>query len=107
MFSTSCINAHHDVTTFEVGEIVSKINTAYLKDGTWLFRFFNEIKNSLKLYPKYYTFKSFFYFLTNVSLNYPANIYIFKVSNRITRNRFEICSKLTIKTPEPRSSLIC
>ena len=58
MFSTSCINARHDVTTFAVGEIVSEINIAYLKDGTWLFRFFNEIKNSLKLCPKYYTFKT-------------------------------------------------
>ena len=29
-------------------------------------------------------------------------IYMFKVSNRITRTRCEICSKLTIKTPERR-----
>ena len=32
----------------------------------------------------------------------PANIYLFKVNNRNTRKRFEICSKLTIKTPERR-----
>ena len=31
---------------------------------------------------------------------YPANIYLLKVSNRSTRKRCEICSKLTIKTPE-------
>ena len=30
----------------------------------------------------------------------PANIYLFKVSNRNSRKRYEICSKLTIKTPE-------
>ena len=30
---------------------------------------------------------------------YPANIYLFKVNNRNTRKRCEICSKLTIKTP--------
>ena len=34
-------------------------------------------------------------------VNYiPANIYMFKVDNRITRKSCEICSKLTIKTPE-------
>ena len=31
-----------------------------------------------------------------------AGIYLFKVSNRNTRTRCEICSKLTIKTPERR-----
>ena len=30
----------------------------------------------------------------------PANIYLFKVNNKNTRKRCEICSKLTIKTPE-------
>ena len=30
----------------------------------------------------------------------PANNYMFKVNNRNTRIRCEICSKLTIKTPE-------
>ena len=30
----------------------------------------------------------------------PAGIYLFKVNNRNTRTRREICSKLTIKTPE-------
>ena len=30
---------------------------------------------------------------------YPANIYLFKVSNKNTRKTCEICSKLTIKTP--------
>ena len=32
-------------------------------------------------------------------MNYPAGNYMFKVSNRSTRTRCEICSKLTIKTP--------
>ena len=31
---------------------------------------------------------------------HPANIYLFKGSNRKTRKRCEICSKLTIKTSE-------
>ena len=32
----------------------------------------------------------------------PANIYLFKVNNKNTRKRCQICSKLTIKTPERR-----
>ena len=32
----------------------------------------------------------------------PANIYLYKINNRNTRKRCEICSKLTIKTPERR-----
>ena len=34
--------------------------------------------------------------------NDPAGIYLLKVNNRDTRTRCEICSKLTIKTPERR-----
>ena len=35
-----------------------------------------------------------------------ANIYFFKFNNRNTRKRCEVCSKLTIKTPEgPFSSV--
>ena len=30
----------------------------------------------------------------------PTNIYLLKVNNRNTRKRCEMCSKLTIKTPE-------
>ena len=32
----------------------------------------------------------------------PTGIYLFKVNNKNTRTRCEICSKLTIKTPERR-----
>ena len=32
----------------------------------------------------------------------PAGVYLLKVNNRNTRTRCEICSKLTIKTPEQR-----
>ena len=34
--------------------------------------------------------------------NPPTNIYSFQVNNRNTRQNYEICSKLTIKTPERR-----
>ena len=33
---------------------------------------------------------------------FPAGNYMFKVNNTDTRTRFEICSKLTMKTPERR-----
>ena len=36
------------------------------------------------------------------STTIPAGNYMFKVNNRNTRTRCEICSKLTIKTPERR-----
>ena len=35
----------------------------------------------------------------------PFGIYLFKVNNRNTKKRCEICSKLKIKTPEPRPHL--
>ena len=35
-----------------------------------------------------------------------VGIYLFKVNNRNTRSRCEICSKLTIKTPEHTSHLV-
>ena len=38
----------------------------------------------------------------SLALTTPANIYLFKVNNRNTRERCEICLKLTIKTPERR-----
>ena len=31
---------------------------------------------------------------------YSANVYLFKINNRNIENRCEICSKLTIKTPD-------
>ena len=37
-----------------------------------------------------------------IPVNIPNNIYLFKVKNRDTRKRCEICSKLTIKTQERR-----
>ena len=36
----------------------------------------------------------------------PANIYLFNVDKRRTRKRVEICSKLTIKTPEQRHYVV-
>ena len=38
--------------------------------------------------------------LRNFLASTPVGIYMFKVNNRNTRTKCEICSKLTIKTPE-------
>ena len=38
----------------------------------------------------------------SVSSQYPVENYMFKVNDRNTRTRCEICSKLTIKTSETR-----
>ena len=32
--------------------------------------------------------------------SHPANIYLFKVNNKNTKKQCDICSKLTLKTPE-------
>ena len=36
----------------------------------------------------------------------PAGFYLLKVNNRKTRTRYEICSKLTVKTPERRQRVL-
>ena len=45
------------------------------------------------------SFTLFLYIFSGLTGN-PAYIYLFKVNNRNTRKRWEISSKLTIKTPE-------
>ena len=42
------------------------------------------------------------FLLKLIRLYYPAGIYLLKINNRNTRTRCEICSKLSIKTPERR-----
>ena len=34
--------------------------------------------------------------------DFPADIYLLKLNNRNTREKCELCSRLTIKTPERR-----
>ena len=41
-----------------------------------------------------------FYRIIFLLIVFPANIYLFKVTYKNTRERSEICSKLTIKSPE-------
>ena len=44
--------------------------------------------------------------LLSPEFHIPVGIYLLKVSNKINRTRCDICSKLTIKTPE-RSQCRC
>ena len=37
----------------------------------------------------------------------PVGTYIYKVNNKNTRTKWEICSKLTIKTPKRRQDQWC
>ena len=65
--------------------------------------------------PKRFIWKVYYLFWGSVTCSFlfskffvpgpdPANIYLFKVNNRNTRKRCEICLKLTIKTRERRRS---
>ena len=53
--------------------------------------------------------KQIFFFFSKYPINFnnPGNIYLFKVDNRDTRKGYEICSKLTVKTPERCWCLYC
>ena len=68
------------------------------------FKVYNEPEKAFKVLLQYivdlraWTYKN--HLLIN-SIN-PASNYMFKVNNGNTRIRYEICSKLTIKTPERR-----
>ena len=64
----------------------------------------NVTKNVLFFFSRAPTDHSFTFtlrFLYELKHN-PAGIYLLKVNNRNTRARCEICSKLTINTPERR-----
>ena len=52
-------------------------------------------------YFRFFYFENRDFFILKMILN-PAGNYMFKVNNRNTRTRCEICSKLTIKTPKRR-----
>ena len=61
-----------------------------------------EIENIYQCYNFFYVqFRINFSFCT-FSRHFLANIYSFKFNHRSIRKRCEICSKLTIKTPEQR-----
>ena len=53
----------------------------------------------VKTYTQFVFLQSFCKSITLIN-NYPPNIYLFKVNNRNSSKRSEICSKLTMKTPE-------
>ena len=66
-------------------------------------------ESKMKIWSRLYAHSGFFQVKQKVviatlepSIDYPAGNCMFKVNNRNTRTRCEICSKLTIKTPERR-----
>ena len=63
----------------------------------------------IRVKPYFIFIFNFCFAFPSVSIGILAGNYIFKVNNRNTRTRCEICSKLTIKTPErcqwPRSGV--
>ena len=96
----------HSVTYAQTGKILQRIKLnlflqMYVKCITKMltmlfFQNSSEIQNAWDIFTKTCWSKA------QMTLN-PANIYFFKVNNRSTRKRCEICSKLTmIKTPERR-----
>ena len=64
-------------------------------------RFCLPVMQLIQLSFWFLTTKSIIHFVAKLLRN-PAGIYLLKVNNRNTRTRCEICSKLTIKTPERR-----
>ena len=80
-----------------LSEICSKLLHV---SGTWLcYRvFIIDFENALCIFTWFWTCFCRLCILC-VYCN-PANIYFFKINNRNTRKSCEICSKLTIKTPE-------
>ena len=92
------------------------LNT-YLKDFNWEFKvnsFYCEFYQTLLCTPvmtfgigAQFSQKRFSGFSGGIKgtlarNGFPAGNYMFKVTNRNTRTRWEICSKLTIKIPERR-----
>ena len=55
-----------------------------------------------KTLEKVLHYKFYEIFKNSCSVDYLANVYLFKITNRNNRKRYEICSKFTIKTPERR-----
>ena len=62
-------------------------------------------KKSFQQITKHYFIELFRAFHGQISRNCPVGNHMLKVDNRNTRTRREICSKLTIKTPEQRHCL--
>ena len=66
-------------------------------------RFYSKNSKSLNLVLWFLNLSLWFSCLLYLSSHqFPASIYLLKVNNRKNRTRCEICSKLTIKTPERR-----
>ena len=57
-------------------------------------------KENMTLAALFIKLISIFSYSLKSTVSNPADLYLLKVNNRSTRTSFQICSKLTIKTPE-------
>ena len=55
-----------------------------------------------KYFAKTTTLFFLWFYSENLFSKYSVSIYLFRVNNRNTRSKYELCSKLTVKTPERR-----
>ena len=60
------------------------------------------MQTPVKFGSSFFNDKKTFTRLINCLWHSPPDVFIFKVNNRNTRTRCEICSKLTLKTPDRR-----
>ena len=105
--STDFINYADDNTPYTTGENIYDVIGTLEETAKVMFRLFT--KNQMKpnadnchLILNYSEQKEVRIDGGTSDSRNPAGIYLFKVDNRNTRTRCEICSKLTIKTPERR-----
>ena len=74
------------------------LHTIFASNKMFFFKIQNIIANFCIILPQFLSFIC--PFVGNLWRDYPANNHFFKVKNRNIRKRCEICSKLTIKTPD-------
>ena len=68
-----------------------------------ILHYFSNGSQSIKRVDIYFNNEAVLNFAKLINLNsIPVNIYLFKVNNKNTRKRCEMCLKFTIKTPEQR-----
>ena len=90
---------HKSTGTHWVALYVYGNKTTYF-DSFGVEHILEKIKTFLKRMVKQFLIIIFFLKYIISMSDIPAGIYLLKVNNRNTRTRCEICSKLTIKTPD-------
>ena len=91
--------------------ILHKLDLVFLRHFAMLQKMlWRLLRNRLQVKRNYKQFKrteSMYYYLNTLLIPNPVTIYLFKIKNRNTRKKCEICSKSTTKTPERRWCFYC